>query len=171
MDFCDSIDWLVDILGTDVILEYITGTKVYIDERGNTNQEGLYFFKGHWVASTGGEIKNSMPDYQKSGTAHFCQSFAAMLYLGEAFEKESFASNIEKVISFWIEKLKDEHLMEMILDEIHTSHWVTEENRLVNVDNITGPGNVSLQDINADQLIRFLEHVRENAIHFVGCRQ
>ncbi len=116
---CDSIATLVDMLGTIDLLAAAastTNTPVEVYEHHNAaaaksdKNDGLHYSGAHWYSRKGSSITDSYTEkYQIAGTAHFCQSFAVMIHLGNAnldskmrLQPNEYAKNIEKAMDFWI---------------------------------------------------------------------
>src|SRR5690606_18836002 len=116
---CDTIDWLVNMLGTDELLKSVSGCEnVVIMGRGGkdrenfrNNVEGLYFDGAHWYSIKNGDKRDSYSeDYQVKGTDHFCQSFALMIFTGndDVLKAGEYDHNIKRVMQFWTEIFRDQ---------------------------------------------------------------
>lgn len=172
MDKCDAIAWLVDLLGTIDLIEVASDSKVYVDKRADKDVPGLYFFKGHWYCSKGGVVLDSYSlKYQMKGTAHFCQTFATMISLGETKElaEGKLADNIKAAMDFWIKFFTQQvQITKWFLKNVHTSDW---KDDMINLQDLSGKGDVPLSKLNAKDLISFLRLVKQSAGSLVGCRQ
>ena len=123
MATCETIQSLVDVLGTIELLEIAaseddTPVKVTECSRAGVSAaktDGLYFSGAHWYSRKGGKTLDSYTlKYQKSGSAHFCQTFAVMIHLGNAnlpvdqrLVPEDYARNIERAMDFWLTFVTD----------------------------------------------------------------
>lgn len=115
---CDTIEWLVDILGTTELLSsLIEAPAVNLEDDRKLRTElkrdkpnlpnGIYFDGSHWYS-----VKNNIKQdsynlkYQIKGTAHFCQTFAVMIYIGEPYINDlipyDYLHNITVAIDFWL---------------------------------------------------------------------
>ncbi len=118
MATCETIQALVDALGTmelmaiaasdsdaDVPVSQCTRAGI-----SAAKTDGLYFSGAHWYSRKNGKNRDSYTlKYQKDGTAHFCQTFAVMIHLGnenlpvdQRLVAEDYTRNIEKAMDFWI---------------------------------------------------------------------
>jgi len=123
MATCTTIQPLVDVLGT---IEFIaiaasdSDTPVSVTECSragvrSAKTDGLYFSGAHWYSRKNGKTLDSYTlKYQKSGSAHFCQTFAVMIHIGnenlpidQRLVAEDYARNIERAMDFWLTFLKD----------------------------------------------------------------
>ena len=191
---CDTIEWLVDILGTTELLSSLIGAPaVNLEDNRQSIAElkrdkpnlpnGIYFDGSHWYS-----VKNNIRqdsynlNYQKKGTAHFCQTFAVMIYIGKPYINDlipydlipyNYSHNITVAIDFWLalferdkfEPDKHKRYLNYVINEIKTSEWGTsEEYYLYNTD-------VLLKNITGEQFIDFLKHLRKYSQVFVGCTQ
>ena len=177
---CNSIEWLVDILGTiELLHKVINGRRnnytVESLERGPQKSkfrgtgefpDGLYFMTGHWYSCRDNVREDSYKlKYQRDGTAHFCQTFAAMIFLGNGIDlrAERYSYNIEKALEFWIDLITEKPTIgTSILNEMKTSKWANK--KFEGTDNL-------LKNATKAQLLNFLEEVKDNAATFVGCTQ
>ena len=131
--------------------------------------DGLYFMDGHWYSCRDNERKDSYTlKYQRPGTAHFCQTFAAMIFLGEdehSLKAEQWADNIKQAVQFWIDLINNKPAVRtMILDEIKTSKWAKKGGKFEGTENL-------LKNATKEQLLSFLEEVKSNAATFVPCTE
>jgi hypothetical protein len=118
MATCESIQALVDLLGTIELMAKAASTDeedVLVEECTRAGikaakKDGLYFSGAHWYSRKNGKVRDSYTlKYQKDGTAHFCQTFAVMIHLGnenlpveQRLVPEDYAKNIERAMDFWI---------------------------------------------------------------------
>jgi hypothetical protein len=176
---CDDIEWLVDILGTmdllALVIEGLTGIKYPVKDvsvRGSQERrdyiskkspDGLYFDSGHWYSLRNGITQDAYSeDYQKAGTAHFCQTFAVLLLTDNVaamdLKKGQYAHNIRQAVQFWGVLFEKYHnVAEFILREIRTSHYANKDRNLKKIED--------------KDFTRFLFQVHGNADIFVGCKQ
>lgn len=166
---CDDIAWLVDILGTTSLLESACdGCSVVRWGYGvNPPKDGLFFKRGHWYCYKNGKSSDSYSlDYQIKGTAHFCQTFAAMMYLGEtsALRASAYKANIQVAVQFWMDLFTQyKTITKWVLGEIaddYANEVIELEDEFVKGKNLTG-----------DQLLEFLGRVKTNAQSFTGCKE
>jgi hypothetical protein len=162
----DDIAWFIDILGTTKLLAAVAGCEVVVYKRGVTPpNDGLFFKIGHWYCLKNNASSDSYSaGYQLKGSAHFCQTFAVMLYLGttQKLVKDKYADNIKLAIDFWIAKLENEAgIANTILEEIHTSEYVDDSIALKAKE-------VKLLTLTKQQLIEFLLMVKSHAQTFVN---
>ncbi|WP_022665346.1 hypothetical protein [Desulfospira joergensenii] len=112
----NKIQLLINCLGDgDTLLDRIDPygqykAKIILHQRranAKTDQTiGLHYSGAHWYARMpNGDLKDSYTEkYQIDGTAHFCQSFAAMIFLkDDRLKPNEYADNIKKAVEFWIE--------------------------------------------------------------------
>lgn len=72
---------------------------------------GLHYSGAHWYArkpdSSGSDGYTAR--YQPRNSAHFCQTFAAMIFTGRdaVLKADDYATNIEKAMDFWLGYLAD----------------------------------------------------------------
>lgn len=173
MNYCDSIEWFVDMLGTLELLSAVTDAPTFITRRRVLPgaEAGLYFRLGHWYASDGTNVSDSYKeDYQRKGTAHFCQTFAAMIYLKEGgLVAHAYKDNIETAMAFWIHLFNTQGpICNWFLQEIKKSKWAENE---VNIDDLVGMPNVKLRNFTKAMLITYIETVQKSASHLTGCMQ
>jgi len=183
---CNSIAWLVDILGTTNLLAYIiTPAQMNpqypvedISARGprrsrfrsnRSFDDGLYFMDGHWYSCRNNIRKDSYSSlYQIKGTAHFCQTFATLIFLGKdegfLFEND-YTNNIQKAVQFWIDTFQaDRNIARFFINNIRTSVYAE------NGECFDGT-NYPLSRATFQQLMTFLQIVKDNARSFTGCMQ
>ena len=172
---CDALEWLVDILGTMELLATVGDCGVYDVSgrgpqrsafRGGQGADGLYFDGAHWYSMKGGTVTDSYKlDYQIKGTAHFCQTFALMIHLGETsgLQAGDYDKNIEQAISFWINFFKSQkRICTWVCTNIKRSKW----------KDVVPTGEINtLETITPTMLLRFLVGVYNNAGIFVNCKQ
>lgn len=179
---CDTIEWLVDILGTTELLSsLIEAPAVNLEDDRQSRAElkrdepnlpnGIYFDGSHWYS-----VKNNIKEdsynlnYQIKGTAHFCQTFAVMIYIGEPYinhlKPYDYSHNITVAIDYWLALFeRDKRYLNYVINEIKTSEWGTsEEYYLYNT-------NILLKNITGNQFIVFLKRLRQYSQVFVGCQQ
>jgi hypothetical protein len=116
----EELQPLIDALGLDRILEDLMefGGKeggVYFHNTRNgaktATEIGLHYSGAHWYArmsiDSGGDSYSL--GYQRDGTAHFCQTFAVMIFTGNdgALKNRSYVQNIEKAMDFLMAYLKN----------------------------------------------------------------
>lgn len=186
---CDSIDWLVDILGTTDFLAKVLDAAGFegavftaeslgrrrssykmTDQIAQEHGAGLYFDGAHWHSFDGQKLTDSYTEqFQQKGTAHFCQTFAVMIHTRstDKLTPTQLSTNIRAAMQFWIDTLgKDVALQRMILREIKTSNYA-DEGRIAKV----GEDEIPLDSITWAQLKRFMLDVQESAASLVGCRE
>ena len=211
---CDSIAWLVDLLGTDEILRSAAAkTGDLVDKKDdnfvNISEEthhgslyrtdkptGLYYYGGHWyyydmenrarkdrLAGREPRYVNNVnkgvydaykEDYQLDQTAHFCQTFALLIYrmmsYGDDFglKRGEYAKNIEIAMQFWIDFLteNDNVFTEPVMTNIKT-YRSSDKHEEVYIPIFKK--NVS--KITKTEFIKFLKYVKKNADSLTGCRQ
>jgi hypothetical protein len=194
-DICNYIDWFIDILGTMDLLEELAETSDVVDLSRSTIREetdpkrakrlrdlryyfesnpskmpdGIYFKDSHWYAVKDGRKTDAYEiGYQLCGTAHFCQTFATMIYkdeTGDLYPGE-YAHNIKSAINF-IETAFKKHpeLLYRFLNEVHTSEHATEMVAL------PGKREFPLSQLNKKDLLLYMEVVSANASSFAGCKE
>ena len=205
-DPCDELEWLVDVFGTMELVEGIlslydeenfvvvdvkkkrqvpaNGDMEYLKYKPNTRdikqgigKKGLYFDGSHWYSLKNGVTKDSyMMKYQQSGTAHFCQTFAILIYTGLSNTKyklypNELGRNIYTAIQFWIDLISDNSsYAKFIIDEI--KNWVDEDNKSRNSSNIY-LYDKPINKITKASLIKFLRFLQNMALNNVynGCKQ
>lgn len=184
---CDTIDWFVDILGTlnllSTVLNWELDKEVPVVDQGrlaiDKTKTGLYFDGSHWYCVKDNKISDSYSQkYQVKETAHFCQTFALLMYLGRTsdlkditgkyggFDRDLAAHNIKVAITFW-EKLFKKYpgLIEYILEQLQSDP--TYEDRPVNFKNRS----VMLNKFTKNDLMEYMKIIKANAIKFVNCKQ
>lgn len=139
---CDSIAHLVDMLGTRELLAIAAApSESNIDVNvevhstkaaaAGASTDGLHFSGAHWYSRKNGGTKNSYgEDYQKQGTAHFCQTFAVMIHRGNddlPLEHRLIATehskNIKKAMDFWLDFFKaNKNIRDWFLLEIKLTY-------------------------------------------------
>lgn len=107
-------------------------------------------------------------DYQKGGTAHFCQTFAALIFMGDdkkILKARNYRFNIEQAVTFWINLFNsDKAIAEFFLKNIQTSTYAEKG---VYFEGTNNP----LKNATFVQLQHFLNEVCDNAQTFVSCSQ
>ena len=176
---CDTLEWIVDILGTTNLLSsLIDAPAIDLTENRQLRPEfrkknpnlpnGIYFDGSHWYSIKDGIKQDSYSlKYQVRGTAHFCQTFAMMIYLNNTstLKPERYADNISVAINYWINIFeKYPHLLDYVINEIRTSEWADEGYILYGT-------NIYLKNINKKQLMQFLNLLKEYSYVFVSCKQ
>ena len=179
---CDTIEWLVDILGTTELLSsLIEAPAINLEDDRKLRTElkrdkpnlpnGIYFDGSHWYS-----VKNNIKQdsynlkYQIKGTAHFCQTFAVMIYIGEPYINDlipyDYSHNITVAIDFWLKLFNVyPYYLDYVINEIKTSKWSTSgKYYLYNT-------NIPLKKITGKQFIDFLKVLRQYSQVFVGCKQ
>ena len=173
---CDDIAWLVDMLGNMELLSRAiddAGVVKDVSSRGTERSQfksgnvpnGLYFDGAHWYAVKNKQVTDSYTEgFQQKGTAHFCQTFAVMIYNGgSALRQNDYANNIKLAAGFWTSFFTaNSALVNWFLGEIKSSEYKNET--------IAGT-NTQLQNITKKALLSFLQDVSKNAQQFVNCRQ
>lgn len=109
----EELQPLLDALGDVNILENlmdfggVEGEAIIHARRGGAKsavEKGVHYSGAHWYAKMkDGSSKDSYSShYQVDGTAHFCQTFAVMIYTGndKSLTAYNYASNIEKAMDF-----------------------------------------------------------------------
>lgn len=198
---CDDLEWFVDILGTDEIMKsmaslfgednlYWQDTTDYGKKKGrriftDADPPGVYFSGSHWYARTivKGKVRtlNSYDlDYQIKGTAHFCQMFALIIYLGLDHENDvtdrfilrpkQYAENIRTVVSFvlyYLEELGKKYFIKEIKNAQH------DRGRPMKLysSRQKSKSNVPLEYVDWTRLENYLIDVQNNARHFIHCKQ
>lgn len=171
--YCNTIDWFVDMLGTIDFLASVIDGNVYVDTRAvNGKPDGLYFLRGHWKAVKGGVVFDSYKArYQLDGTAHFCQTYAAMMYLGEPLVVGDYAGNIVRAMQFWLAILKNNKaLRDWFVQQIKCSDWA-QQNKTINADDLLAVPDTPLSAITYAKLQLFIQRVSGAAAHLTGCKE
>ena len=174
---CDTLEWIVDIFGTTSLLSsLIEAPAVNLTENKQLRAEfrknnpnlpnGIYFDGAHWYSIKNGLKQDSYSlKYQIKGTAHFCQTFAMMIYLNDTSElkSEQYAHNISVAINFWINIFtKYPHILDYVINEIRTSEYK---------DYILYGTNIYLKNIKRKELMQFLNLLKQYSYVFVSCKQ
>jgi hypothetical protein len=181
----DRIDWLADILGTMELLELIIGARAYnLDDPDNRELKrqfrdlrtfdrapprvlnGIFFMKGHWYSCRNNVVTDSYQEkFQITGTAHFCQTFAAMIFLGKTDELSvsgGYAENVRLALRFLHTVLKENsELANRLIREIRTSEW---KKRWIPTS-MAAESYTRLGDINIRVLLNFLTLLENNVNH------
>jgi len=156
---CDTIDWLVNMLGTLELLESVSDCEnVAIMGRSGkerddfrNKRDGLYFDGAHWYSIKNGIAGDSYSkDYQITGTDHFCQTFALMIFIGEdaLLKAGEYDLNIKRAMQFWRGKFSGhKELLEWLCRQIPPEQKMTPE-----------------------LFMQFLSDVEEASAKLVGCR-
>ena len=178
---CDDIDWLVDMLGTMELLESVINDEKSkyvaknLSERGPEKSafkggafagaEGVYFVDGHWYSYRASQKKDSYTEnYQIRGTAHFCQTFATLIFLGVdkssyLLKANDYAGNIKVAMKFWMDFFgKQKEIARWIVAQM-----TTDRNHLKN--------HPELASLTVDKLLEFMLSVSVNADSLTGCRE
>lgn len=172
---CDSIEWLVDILGTLDLLASAGDCDAYdvsvrgparSNFRGSKPPDGLYFDGAHWYSVKGFLKQDSYTaQYQVKGTAHFCQTFALMIYLGKdsSLKVGDYAENVRKALQFWIDffTTNPDH-GKWICKNIKASKWK---------DVVPESQTTTLASITPTRWMNFLVAVQNQASNFYACKQ
>jgi len=129
--------------------------------------DGLYFKKGHWYCVKNKNVTDSYDaKYQKKGTAHFCQTFAAMMYIGSTgdLEPDQFASNIKVAVTFWIAFFnRNKEIAKWFVEkQIKKSGYIKE---------ILAGTNITIGEMTVKDLINFLGEIAASPQSFVGCKE
>lgn len=176
---CDTLEWIVDILGTtsllnsiinapaiDVTLPEYTQFKPELRRQNPNLSDGIYFDGSHWYSIKNNIKKDSYSlGYQVKGTAHFCQTFAVMIYLDltSSLKPGEYANNIVVAINFWLDIfIKYSDILNYVVNEIRTSEWQ---------DTLLYGTQIRLKNVTNMQFLKFLELLKKYARDFVGCRQ
>ena len=128
-----------------------------------------FIFDGaHWYSIKDGIKQDSYTlKFQVKGTAHFCQTFAMMIYLNytSMLKPEKYANNISEAINFWINIFKKyPSILDYVINEIRTSKWA-------NKGIILYGTNTPLNKITGKQLMNFLQLLKQYSQMFVSCKQ
>lgn len=116
----EELQPLLDALGDVNILEHmmefggVEGEAVSHNTRPaakSDRKKGIHYSGAHWFARLqNGDLTDSYTcEYQLPGTAHFCQTFAVMIYTGEDnnLAKRDYAGNIQAAMDFLTRYIKD----------------------------------------------------------------
>ena len=176
----DAIAWFVYVLGTDKFIELVGQCKFYdVSQRGPLKSQfrsgvglsdGIYFDGAHYYCVKNGKKTDSYAlDYQIKGTAHLCQTFALMIYLGADANMipGDYDGNFKKAVQFWLTTFEnDENIRKMFLFELFGA--LNEGDFQSLLDNMSIPGTLtSLKGgLNQNQLKVFLEAVQNNSNTF-----
>tara|TARA_A100000164_G_scaffold254874_1_gene227093 strand:- start:251 stop:787 length:537 start_codon:yes stop_codon:yes gene_type:complete len=172
---CDSIKWLIDLFGTIEILELLINENkskknvvINLDDKdGEIVGNGLYFTDGHWYIYKNGIRSDSyLNGYQIYKTAHFCQTFAVLMFLGkeELLKFGEYSYNIKVAMKYWINLLNnDEYVSNIIIKEAQVMGEHDYPNLFI--DKV----NVRLQNINKQQMISFLQYIHDHSDLFINC--
>ena len=201
-DICDDIEWFVDVCGlVDIVREFLkVGDAVTVKEGGvsmiymKTGKNrykvekaagsgkvyappGLFFGGSHWFhkKNDGKMVDSYKSDIQIKGTAHFCQTFAIMSYLGETemLEKGKYTHNIEIAVEFWKHVLTvNEKIRRLFLKEV-TKYWgvASEDTGIKEIQTFCVPLDLPLKKMNWEYLQQYMEWVKSNAKKFINCKQ
>ena len=170
---------VVDDKGDTLILpNRILGSHV---KSGNV-PNGLYFDGAHWYSVKNNIQENSYKlDFQITGSAHFCQTFAVIIYLGLHKTKYKlypgkYGINIHTALQFWIDILKDpdyKNLTNYIIGEIRT--WAHDlEPKKYNSKNVKLiTDGEYLNKITKKTLLDFMKYLQEYALQnaYNDCRE
>jgi hypothetical protein len=109
----EELQPLLDALGDVNILENmmefggVAGEAVSHNTRAGAksdSKKGIHYSGAHWFArlQNGGLTDSYTCQYQLPGTAHFCQTFAVMIYTekDDNLIKRDYAGNIQKAMDF-----------------------------------------------------------------------
>ena len=109
----EELQPLLDALGDVNVLEHLMelagkeGEAVVHGTRAGAKsgrEKGIHYSGAHWYArlSDGTGTDSYTCNYQSQGTAHFCQTFAVMIYTGndQKLKAYDYAGNIEKAMDF-----------------------------------------------------------------------
>ena len=175
---CDSIMWLIDLFGTIEILELLINNSetsyvvINLDENKSVmknviKSDGLYFKEGHWYIIKNGIKNDSYSNgYQIYKTAHFCQTFAVLMFINkqELLKIGEYSYNIKVAMNYWINILNtDNHISNSIIEEARILGEVYYPNLIIDGTN------VKLKDITIPQMIKFLENIKNNSKLFIDC--
>jgi hypothetical protein len=198
---CDDLEWFVDVLGTDEIMKSMAslfgeadlywedttcnGTRKGRRTFSDKDPVGVFFSGSHWYARRfeKGKIRtlNSYDlDYQIKGTAHFCQIFALIIYLGldrpndltDMFilQPKQFTENIRKAVLFveyYLEHLGKSYFIQEVKNAAHDRKYAMK----MYSSRPLSKRNVVLTDMNWSLLKQYLRDVSENARYFIHCKQ
>lgn len=122
--------------------------------------------------------------YQVKGTAHFCQTFATIIYLNlnnvgkYKLTPGKYGENIYIAIRFWIDILENplnNELTNYILDEIRKWRLVGEDTdvKFNSKTTLLLDTNITLNNINKKLLIDFLKKLQYYALqqYYNGCEE
>ena len=178
---CNTIEWIVDIFGTTELLEMLINSfaldvskdiskRKELKKKITNLSDGIYFNKGHWYSVKNNIKKDSYSlKYQIKGTAHFCQTFAMLIYLEETslLKPYKYANNIAVAINFWIKIFKTKPLiLDYVIREIKTSIYV-KKNYVLKFKKKS----ILLKNIKKKNLIQFLKLIKSKAQIFVSCKE
>lgn len=212
-DKCDELQWIVDLFGTVEILASIIssespntdfiianmetneitdpeGTTISVgrinkgDVKGGKTPSGLYFNGAHWYSLKNRTTTDSYDlKYQIKGTAHFCQTFALLIFLGKdktgkyKMTPENYSLNIYNALEFWKDLFKNplySDLTEFIINkEIRRWNLNNPEERFNSKNIILPTNNTPLNKITKSSLIQFIEYLQNYALQNVynGCEE
>lgn len=210
-DKCDDLEWIVDIFGTVQLLASIISSespsKDFIiadmsdneitDSEGNTlkvgrinrgdvkqgkGPPGLYFNGAHWYCLKNGKTTDSYQlGYQMDQTAHFCQTFALIIFLGKdktgkyKMIKQDYGKNIYTALQFWKDIFINPEYSELtkfVINEIKM--WNLTTGGELNSKNVSLPNDGTiLYKITKQKLINFIEYLQIYALQNVynGCSE
>ncbi len=140
---------------------------------------GLYFDGSHWYSIKNKLVQDSYSlNFQIKGTAHFCQTFATIIYLNLYNTKYKlypgqYGKNIYTALQFWIDIIKDpsnKTLADFIISEI--KKWNLETTNPYNSKTVSLlTDNKPLTKITKQSLLQFMKYLQTYALENVynGC--
>lgn len=176
---CDILEWIVDIFGTTSLLSsLINAPAIDLTENRQLKTEfrkinpnlpnGIYFDGAHWYSIRDGIKQDSYSlDYQVKGTAHFCQTFAMMIYLNDTdtLQPHEYSNNIYAAINYWIIIFSlYPNILNFVINEIKTSEWAEKNYILYGT-------NIYLKNINKKEFLKFLNILKKHTKYYVSCKQ
>jgi|TARA_B100001142_G_scaffold317083_1_gene357586 hypothetical protein len=142
--------------------------------------DGLYFDGSHWYS-----VKNKVANdsyslnFQIKGTAHFCQTFAAIIYLNLHNTKYKlypgqYAKNIYTALQFWVDIIKEpenSELTKFIINEIKVWNLEDSEQKFNSETVSLLTDNKPLTKITKQSLLKFMKYLQTYALEnvYTGC--
>jgi hypothetical protein len=208
---CNDLEWIVDIFGTVQLLASIISSEIpsenfiiadmskneITDSDGNTikvsrinrgdvkqgkGPPGLYFNGAHWYSLKNGKTTDSYElGYQMDQTAHFCQTFALIIFLGKdktgkyKMIKQNYGKNIFNALEFWKDIFTNPLYTELtifVINEIKT--WNLDTREKFNSKNTFLPNDgTALDKITKQKFIKFIEYLQMYTLQNVynGCSE
>jgi len=139
---------------------------------------GLIFDGAHWYHKKDKIIIDSyLKNHQIKGTAHFCQTFALIYYLGiendpdTKLEVREYSNNIKKAIYFWEFFLENSlELRKIFMDQIK-NFWGAGKGGDLPVQEICVPLKKRLSNFTYTDLKKFMKWAKQNSDQFINCKQ
>lgn len=198
-DKCDDLEWFVDSIGTGPVLRHLLKNKGWVSRsqergpnydsstlsssgevlrqnfRGQKNiPDGIFFKGGHWYVKRGEVITDSYKlGYQMKGTAHFCQTFALMTFLGKDLKNGEYRENISKAVEFWESELQsDPELVKILLEQIK-GYWGRNSNGELEfeIQKICVPLKKRLRYFTNEDLFQYLKYLQFRSDRYIGCKE